>query len=167
MNLFLITTVFIFGLIVLILFLNKRIDATLLAASEKLNFQYLPSKNIFKEKRIFGELEGYKCEIEIYTRTHGRSTTTYISFFAYFPESFDMGLKMNWRGKFDGDDEYLSELFVNRNKKLIDMSKKNLRRLSIEDTYVNSRKILFIKYYKSDEIVKTMYEVLNLAKSIK
>ena len=47
------------------------------------------------------------------------------------------------------------------------MSKKNLRRLSIEDTYVNSRKILFIKYYKSDEIVKTMYEVLNLAKSIK
>ena len=46
-------------------------------------------------------------------------------------------------------------------------SKKKLRRLRVEDTFVNSRKILFRKYYKADEIVKTMRDVLKLAKAIK
>ena len=45
--------------------------------------------------------------------------------------------------------------------------KKTLRRLRVSDTVVNSRKILFIKYYKPEEIVNTMHEVLNLAKSLK
>ena len=78
-----------------------------------------------------------------------------------------MGLKINWRGEFDGDDEYLTDLFIKRNEDLIQASKKNLRRLSVEDAFVRSRKVLFRKYYKADEIVKTMRDVLNLAKSIK
>ena len=114
-----------------------------------------------------GELDGYDCEVEVYTRSHGRSSTTYVSFFAYFPESFDMGLKINWRGEFDGDDEHLIDLFIKRNEELVEGSKKNLRRLKIEDTFVNSRKILFRRYYKAEEIVKTMRDVLNLAKAIK
>ena len=58
-----------------------------------------------------------------------------------------MGLKINWRGDFDGDDEYLTDLFIKRNEELIEASKKNLRRLRVEDAFVNSRKILFRKYY--------------------
>ena len=157
----------IFGIVWLIIASNKRINNALLSASKTLGFTYIPSKNIFRKKRIFGELEGYKCEVEVYTRSHGRSSTTYVSFFAFFPESFDMGLKINWRGEFDGDDEYLTDLFIKRNEDLIEASKKNLRRLSVEDAFVHSRKVLFRKYYKADEIVKTMRDVLNLAKSIK
>ena len=78
-----------------------------------------------------------------------------------------MGLKINWRGDFDGDDEYITGLFIKRNLEIVETSKKELRRLKIEDTFVNSRKILFKRYFKSDEIVKTMRDVLKLAKSIK
>jgi len=158
---------FIVGIIWLIIASNKRINNALLTASKTLGFTFIPSKNIFRKKRIFGELDGYKCEVEVYTRIHGRSSTTYVSFFAFFPESFDMGLKINWRGEFDGDDEYLTDLFIKRNEELVEASKKNLRRLKVEDAFVNSRKVLFRKYYKADEIVKTMSDVVNLAKAIK
>ena len=158
---------FVVGIIWLIISSNKRINNALTLASEVLGFTPVLSKNIFRKKKIFGELDGYNCEVEVYTRSHGKSSTTYVSFFAYFPESFDMGLKINWRGEFDGDDEYLTDLFIKRNEELIEASKKNLRRLRVEDAFVNSRKVLFRKYYKADEIVKTMKDVLNLAKAIK
>ena len=155
------------GIIWLIISSNKIINNALTLASEVLGFTPVLSKNIFRKKKIIGELDGYDCEVEVYTRSHGKSSTTYVSFFAYFPESFDMGLKINWRGDFDGDDEYLTDLFIKRNEELIEASKKNLRRLRVEDTFVNSRKVLFRKYYKADEIVKTMRDVLKLAKAIK
>jgi hypothetical protein len=155
------------GIVWLIISSTKRINKALLSASETLGFTFIPSKNIFKKKRIFGELDGYKCEVEVYTRSYGRYSQTYVSFFAYFPESFDMGLKINWRGEFDGDDEYLTDLFIKRNEELVEASKKSLKRLKVEDTFVNSRKVLFRKYYKSDEIIKTIRDVLNLAKAIK
>ncbi len=158
---------FIVGIIWLIISSNKRINNALSTASKTLGFTYIPSKNIFRKKKIFGELDGYNCEVEVYTRSHGKSSATYVSFFAYFPESFEMGLKINWRGEFDGDDEYLTDLFIKRNEELIKTSKKNLRRLRVEDAFVNSRKVLFRKYYKADEIVKTMRDVLSLAKAIK
>ena len=162
-----IPALFIVGIIWLIIASNKRINNALTLASEVLSFTPVLSKNIFRKKKIIGELDGYNCEVEVYTRSHGKSTTTYVSFFAYFPESFDMGLKINWRGEFDGDDEHLIDLFIKRNEELVEGSKKNLRRLKIEDTFVNSRKILFRRYYKADEIVNTMRDVLNLAKAIK
>ena len=158
---------FFVGIIWFIFTANKRITNALTLASEVLGFTPVLSKNIFRKKKIVGELDGYSCEVEVYTRSHGRSSTTYVSFFAYFPESFDMGLKINWRGEFDGDDEHLTDLFIKRNEELVEGSKKKLRRLRVEDTFVNSRKVLFRKYYKADEIVKTMRDVLNLAKAIK
>jgi hypothetical protein len=162
-----IPALFIVGIIWLIIASNKRINKALLQASETLGLTFISSKNIFKKKRIFGEIDGYKCEVEVSTRSHGRSSTTYVSFFAFFLEGFDMGLKINWRGEFDGDDEYLTDLFIKRNEELIETSKKNLRRLRVEDAFVNSRKVLFRKYYKADEIVKTMTDVLSLTKAIK
>ena len=162
-----IPALFLVGIVWLIISSNKRINKALSDASQILGFTLITSKNIFRKKRIFGEIDGFKCEVEVYTRSHGRSSTTYVSFFAFFPESFDMGLKINWRGEFDGDDEYLTDLFIKRNEELIETSKKNLRRLRVEDAFVNSRKVLFRKYYKADEIVKTMRDVLNLAKAIK
>jgi hypothetical protein len=162
-----IPVLFVVGIVWLIIFSNKRINTALSNAAETLGFTSVLSKNIFRKKKIFGELDGYNCEVEVYTRSHGKSSTTYVSFFAYFPESFDMGLKINWRGDFDGDDEYITGLFIKRNLEIVEASKKELRRLRIEDTFVNSRKILFKRYFKSDEIVKTMRDVLKLAKSIK
>ena len=162
-----VTALFVVGIVWLIISSNKRINNALTLASEILSFTPVLSKNIFRKKKIVGELDGYDCEVEVYTRSHGRSSTTYVSFFAYFPESFDMGLKINWRGEFDGDDEHVTDLFIKRNEELVEGSKKKLRRLRVEDTFVNSRKVLFRKYYKADEIVKTMRDVLNLAKAIK
>ena len=162
-----IPVLFVVGIVWLIIYSNKRINTALFNAAETLGFTSVLSKNIFRKKKIFGELDGYNCEVEVYTRSHGKSSTTYVSFFAYFPESFDMGLKINWRGEFDGDDEYITGLFIKRNLEIVEASKKELRRLKIEDTFVNSRKILFKRYFKSDEIVKTMRDVLKLAKSIK
>ena len=158
---------FVVGILWLIISSNKRINKALFNAAETLGFTSVLSKNIFRKKKIFGELDEYNCEVEVYTRSYGKSSTTYVSFFVYFPESFDMGLKINWRGEFDGDDEYLTDLFIKRNLEIVEASKKELRRLKIEDTFVNSRKILFKRYYKSEEIIKTMRDVLKLAKSIK
>ena len=162
-----IPVLFVVGIVWLIISSNKRINKALTLTSEALGFTSVLSKNIFRKKKIFGELDGYNCEVEVYTRSHGKSSTTYVSFFAYFPESFDMGLKINWRGEFDGDDEYLTDLFIKRNLEIVEASKKELRRLKIEDTFVNSRKILFKRYYKSEEIIKTMRDVLHLAKELK
>ena len=78
-----------------------------------------------------------------------------------------MGIKINWRGKFEGDDDHVANLFIERNIDLVESQKKKLRRLKITDTYVNSRKILFKKYYNPEEIIKTMHDVVNLAKKIK
>ena len=162
-----ITFLFFAGIILLIISSNSRINKALTLASEALGFTSVLSKNIFRKKKIFGELDGYNCEVKVYTRSYGRWSNTYVSFFVYFPESLDMGLKINWKGEFDGDDEYMTDLFIKRNLEIVEESKKNLRRLKIEDTFVNSRKILFKRYYKSEEIVKTMRDVLKLAKSIK
>ena len=160
-------TVVLAPIIWLIVTLNKKINKALEKASEVLNFQIDIPGNIFRKKKIFGEIDGYRCEIEVFTRSHGRSSTTYVSFYAFFPQSLDMGIKINWKGEIDGDDEHLTQLFIERNDSKIEEAQKILRRLRVSDTVVNSRKILFIKYYKPEEIVNTMHEVLNLAKSLK
>ena len=160
-------TVVLAPIIWLIVTLNKKINKALEKASEVLNFQIDIPGNIFRKKKIFGEIDGYRCEIEVFTRSHGRSSTTYVSFYAFFPQSLDMGIKINWKGEIDGDDEHLTKLFIERNDSKIEEAQKILRRLRVSDTVVNSRKILFIKYYKPEEIVNTMHEVLNLAKSLK
>ena len=160
-------TVVLAPIIWLIVTLNKKINKALEKASEVLNFQIDIPGNIFRKKKIFGEIDGYRCEIEVFTRSYGRSSTTYVSFYAFFPQSLDMGIKINWKGEIDGDDEHLTELFIQRNDSKVEEAQKTLRRLRVSDTVVNSRKILFIKYYKPEEIVNTMHEVLNLAKSLK
>ncbi len=160
-------TVVLAPIIWLIVTLNKKINKALEKASEVLNFQIDIPGNIFRKKKIFGEIDGYRCEIEVFTRSYGRSSTTYVSFYAFFPQSLEMGIRINWKGEIDGDDEHLTELFIERNDSKIEEAQKTLRRLRVSDTVVNSRKILFIKYYKPEEIVNTMHEVLNLAKSLK
>ena len=160
-------TVVLAPIIWLIVTLNKKINKALEKASEVLNFQIDIPGNIFRKKKIVGEIDGYRCEIEVFTRSYGRSSTTYVSFYAFFPQSLDMGIKINWKGEIDGDDEHLTELFIERNDSKVEEAQKTLRRLRVSDTVVNSRKILFIKYYKPEEIVNTMNEVVNLAKSLK
>ena len=160
-------TVVLVPIIWLIVTLNKKINKALEKASEILNFQIDIPGNIFRKKKIFGEIDGYRCQIEVFTRSHGRSSTTYVSFYAFFQQSLDMDIKINWKGEIDGDDEHLTELFIERNDSKVEEAQKTLRRLRVSDTVVNSRKILFIKYYKPEEIVNTMQEVLNLAKSLR
>ncbi len=144
-----------------------KINTALIQASEKLNFQYTPPESLWKKKVMSGTLDGYRCEITVYTQSNGQSSTTYISFFTYFPESLNMGIKINWRGQFEGDGDHLSNLFIKRNLNLVEDEKKKLRRLKISDESVNSRKILWKKYYNPDEIIKTMNDVVALTKKLK
>ena len=163
----LISIIFILGIIWLVKTSSKKINEALIKASEKLDFVYSPPESIHKEKITSGIIDGYKCEIIVYIQRHGESSTTYVSFVTYFPESLNMGVKINWRGEFEGDDDHVAKLFIERNEDLVRSQRKKLRRLKITDTYVNSRKILFKKYYNPEEIVKTMHDVVNLAKKIK
>ena len=82
---------------------NRETNEAFLKVSEKLGFHYKEETKWWKKKNMSGVIDGYKCEITVYTQSHGQSSTTYISFFTYFPNSLDMGLKINWRGKFEGD----------------------------------------------------------------
>ena len=139
----------------LIITLNRKITKALEKVSEIFKFQIDIPRNIFRKKKIFGEIDGYRCEIEVFTRSYGRSSTTYVSFYAFFPQSLDMGIKINWKGEIDGDDEHLTELFIERNDSKVEEAQKTLRRLRVSDTVVNSRKILFIKYYKPEAVSYT------------
>ena len=78
---------FVVAIIWLIVTLNRKINKALKKSAEILNFQTDIPRNILRKKKIFGELDGYRCEVEVFTRSHGRSSTTYVSFYAYFPNS--------------------------------------------------------------------------------
>ena len=137
-------------------------------ASEELGFCYEEETKWWKPKEISGVIDGYKCKTRVYTQSHGESSTTYISFDVYFPNSLDMGLKINWRGKFEGDDDHLTDLFLERNMDLVEGEKKRLRRLKITDTSVSSRRILTKKYYRNPEnIVRAMHDLVNFTKKLK
>ncbi len=137
-------------------------------ASEELGFRYEEETKWWKPKEISGVIDGYKCKTKVYTQSHGESSTTYISFDVYFPNSLDMGLKINWRGKFEGDDDHLTDLFLERNMDLVEQEKKRLRRLKITDTSVSSRRILTKKYYRNPEnIVRAMHDLVSFTKKLK
>ena len=120
-----------------------------------------------EKKEMTGVIDGYKCEVTVYTQSHGQSSTTYISFFTYFPNNLDMGLKINWRGQFEGDDDHVTDLFLERNMDLVEGEKIRLRRLKITDTYVNSRKILTKKWRNPENIVNRMQDVVAFTKKLK
>ena len=61
---------FFVGIIWFIFTANKRINNALKLASEALGFTSVLSKNIFRKKKILGELDGYNCEVEVYTRSY-------------------------------------------------------------------------------------------------
>ena len=145
---------------------NRETNKALLKVSEKLGFHYKEETKWWKKKNMSGVIDGYKCEITVYTQSNGKSSTTYISFLTYFPHSLDMGLKINWRGKFEGDDDHLTELFIKRNLALVEKEKKKLRRLKITDTYVNSRKILTKKWRNPENIIKAIENVVAFTKEL-
>ncbi len=78
-----------------------------------------------------------------------------------------MGLKINWRGQFEGDDDHVTDLFLERNMDLVEGEKIRLRRLKITDTYVNSRKILTKKWRNPENIVNRMQDVVAFTKKLK
>ncbi len=162
-----VTIFFLYILIKWIRDANLETNEAFLKASEKLGFHYEEETKWWRKKKMTGVIGGYKCEVTVYTQSHGESSTTYISFFTYFPNSLDMGLKINWRGKFEGDDDHLTDLFLERNMDLVEGEKKRLRRLKITDTYVNSKKILTKKWRNPENIVNRMQDVVAFTKELK
>jgi len=162
-----VTIFFVYMLIKWFRDVSRETNEALLKASEKLGFRYEEETKWWKSRDISGVIDGYKCEVTVYTQSRGESSTTYISFFTYFPNSLDMGLKINWRGKFEGDDDHLTDLFLERNMDLVEGEKKRLRRLKITDTYVNSRKILTKKWRNPENIVNRMQDVVAFTKELK
>ena len=69
----LISIIFILGIIWLVKTSSKKINEALIKASEKLDFVYSPPESIHKEKITSGIIDGYKCEIIVYTEGHGLS----------------------------------------------------------------------------------------------
>ena len=164
----LISIFFIYMIIKWVKNVMRETKEALSKASEELGFRYEEETKWWKPKEISGVIDGYKCEIRVYTQSHGKSSTTYISFDVYFPNSLDMGLKINWRGKFQGDDDHLTDLFLERNMDLVEGEKKRLRRLRITDTSVSSRRILTKKYYRNPEnIVRAMHDLVSFTKKLK
>ena len=100
-----VTIFFLYILIKWIRDANRETNEAFFKASEKLGFHYEEETRWWRKKKMAGVIDGYKCEVTVYTQSHGQSSTTYISFFTYFPNNLDMGLKINWRGKFEGDDD--------------------------------------------------------------
>ena len=162
-----VTIFFLYILIKWIRDANLETNEAFLKASEELGFHYKEETKWWRKKKMTGVIDGYKCEVTVYTQSHGESSTTYISFFTYFPNSLDMGLKINWRGKFEGDDDHLTDLFLERNMELVEGEKKRLRRLKITDTYVNSRKILTKKWRNPENIVNRMQDIVAFTKELK
>ena len=162
-----VTIFFLYILIKWIRDANRETNEAFLKVSEKLGFHYKEETKWWKKKNMSGVIDGYKCEITVYTQSHGQSSTTYISFFTYFPNSLDMGLKINWRGKFEGDDDHLTDLFLERNMGLVEGEKKRLTRLKITDTYVNSKKIFTKKWRNPENIVNRMQDVVAFTKELK
>ena len=58
-----IPALFLVGIVWLIISSNIRINKALSDASQILGFTLITSKNIFRKKRIFGEIDGFKCEV--------------------------------------------------------------------------------------------------------
>ena len=54
---------FVVAIIWLIVTLNRKINKALKKSAEILNFQTDIPRNILRKKKIFGELDGYKCEV--------------------------------------------------------------------------------------------------------
>ena len=40
-----------------------------------------------------------------------------------------MGIKINWKGEIDGDDEHLTDLFVQRNDRIVEEAQKNFEKI--------------------------------------
>ena len=164
----LISIFFIYMIIKWVKNVMRETKEALSKASEELGFRYEEETKWWKPKEMSGVIDGYKCKTRVYTQSHGESSTTYISFDVYFPNSLDMGLKINWRGKFEGDDDHLTDLFLERNMDLVEQEKKRLRRLKITDTSVSSRRILTKKYYRNPEnIVRAMHDLVSFTKKLK
>ena len=60
---------------------NRETNEAFLKASEKLGFHYEEETKWWRKKKMTGVIDGYKCEVTVYTQNHGESSTTYISFF--------------------------------------------------------------------------------------
>ena len=91
-------------------------------------FIVTPGKVFTKEKITSGIIDGYKCEIIRYAiQRHGESSTTYVSFVTYFPESLNMGVKIIRRGSLKEDEDHVAITFHREEMKdLVRSQRKNL-----------------------------------------
>jgi len=145
---------------------HVRINRALSSAAKELGLTFVPSRNIFKKRRMYGVIDGYKCEVLVFGRTAGKQITNYVSFSAYFPSS--VGIKneadpgaQNFTAPIETRDSS-----GRQNQILIESAREKLKRLRVEADGVSSTSVLFIKYYRAEEIVRTMREVLQLTKDL-
>ena len=145
---------------------HVRINRALSSAAKELGLTFVPSRNIFKKKTMHGVIDGYKCEVLVFGRTAGKQVTNYVRFSAYFPSSVGIQNEaepgaQNFTAPTETRDSSGRE-----NQVLIESAREKLKRLRVEADRVSSTSALVIKYYKSEEIVRTMREVLQLTKRL-
>ena len=145
---------------------HVRINRALSISASELGLTFIPSWNIFKKKRMQGEIDGYKCEVLVYGRSAGRSRTTYLQFSAFFPNSVGDKSEPEPGAQHSSVAKETEESHGRQNQALIESARKKLKRLKVGEDHVSSTYTLFFKYYRSQEIVVTMREVLQLAKGL-
>jgi hypothetical protein len=145
---------------------HVRINRALSSAAKELDLTFVPSRNIFKKKTMHSVIDGYKCEVLVFGRTAGKQVTNYVRFSAYFPTPVRIDSEIDpGTGNFSGAKE-TRDGSPRQNQVLIESAREKLKRPRVEADGVSSTSVLFIKYYRSEEIVRTMREVLQLTKHL-
>ena len=145
---------------------HVRINRALSSAAKELGLTFVPSRNIFKKRKMYGVIDGYKCEVLVFGRSAGKQVTNYVSFSAYFPSSVGIQNKSDPGAQNSTVPKETHDSSGRQNQVLIESARETLKRLRVEADGVSSTSVLFIKYYRAEEIVRTMREVLQLTKDL-
>lgn len=145
---------------------HVRINRALSSAAKELGLTFVPSRNIFKKKTMHGAIDGYKCEVRVFGRTAGKQVRNYVSFSAYFPSPVRIDNEADPETEGFSAAKETREASRRQNQVLIETAREKLKRLKVEADRVSSTSALVIKYYRSEEIVRTMREVLQLTKRL-
>jgi len=79
----------------------READRIWMEAATKLGLRFTP-RALFAGRRMEGSLRGYRVKVDTFTRSHGKSSTTYTRFRIQFPRSLGLGLELTREGFFSG-----------------------------------------------------------------
>jgi hypothetical protein len=80
---------------------RKKVGAAWDTAAERLGLVH-DAGTLFKGRTLQGAVDDTRVEVDVYTESHGKSSTTYTRYRAYYPEPLGLGLELKPEGFFSG-----------------------------------------------------------------